>query len=477
MKALSLRARLVLGMVVLMAAGLIAANVAGITIFRAVQLQRIDQTLQAPFQSGTIPSVLARLGRSCDTSRVAGGLRLPGDYALLLADDAGQVTCTLAQDNQAGGPVLSLSPAELAAAAESGRILALRGSDAGGPGWRATVDRVDDAYVVVAISLASTKDSVARLTLISVLVSLGILVIAVLIGLLIIPVALRPLTAIERTAEEIAGGKFDKTIDNPSPQTEVGHLTAALNAMLTQLRGALDQRDATEARLRRFVADASHELRTPLTTIRGHAELLRDRDAHESGDVDRSVNRIEAESVRLSGIVEDLLLLARLDSVRELEQEPIDLLTVATDTVVDARVREPDRAIQLSHPTDPPWVDAPPIVRGSEGMVRQVLTNLLANALKYTPADTAITIEIGVRDGDVSVAVVDHGPGLPPGSEDQVFERFFRSDEGRSRSQGGAGLGLAIAAGIAQRHGGSLRYRPTPGGGATFVLRLPHQEL
>jgi two-component system OmpR family sensor kinase len=477
MKALSLRARLLLGMAVLMAAGLIAAQVAGTVIFRAVQLQRIDQTLQAPFQSGTIPQALVRLGEECDTSRIAGGLKLPGDYAVLLTDETGTVTCVLAQDNQAGGPVLDLDRTALAAAAADERIVALAGGNPDGAGWRARIVQGDRGYVIIAISLASTRESVARLTLISVLVSLGILVVAVLAGLMIVPVALRPLTAIERTAQEIAAGDYSRTVATPAPNTEVGHLAAAVNTMLDALRGALDQRDATEARLRRFVADASHELRTPLTTIRGHAELLRDRATRDPADVERSINRIEAESRRLSAIVDDLLLLARLDDVRELEREPIDVLAIATETLVDARVREPRRAIALRHPTDEPWLDVAPTVLGQEGMVRQVLTNLLANAVKYTPADTPITIEVGVRDGLVVVSVIDHGPGLPSGSEAEVFERFQRADAGRARSQGGAGLGLAIASGIAERHDGSLRYRPTPGGGATFMLRLPHQNL
>ncbi|HML51618.1 MAG TPA: HAMP domain-containing sensor histidine kinase [Propionicimonas sp.] len=477
MTTLSLRARLVLGMVLLMAAGLIAAQVAGIAIFRAVQLQRIDETLQAPFQSGTIPKVLTRLSEDCDTSRIAGGLKLPGDYAVVLTDEAGAVTCTLAQNNQSGGPVLELDGPALARAAAENRVVALPGANPDGAGWRATVSPIDGGYAIVAISLASTKESVARLTLISVLVSLGILLIATLAGLMIVSVALRPLTAIEGTAQEIAAGDFSRTIAIPAPHTEVGHLASALNAMLSELRGALDQRDATQTRLRRFVADASHELRTPLTTIRGHAELLRDRGSHDPADVERSISRIEAESRRLSVIVDDLLLLARLDDVRELTREPIDVLAIATESLVDARVREPGRVITLQHPTAEPWLDVAPTVLGQEGMVRQVLTNLLANALKYTPVESPIVIEVGVRHGEVVVSVIDRGPGLPPGSEAVVFERFQRADAGRARSQGGAGLGLAIAAGIAERHDGSLSYEPTPGGGATFRLRLPHQDL
>lgn len=477
MTTLSLRARLVLGMVLLMAAGLVAAQFAGIAIFRAVQLQRIDETLQAPFQSGTVPKVLTRLGEDCDTSRIAGGLKLPGDYAVVLTDEAGAVTCTLAQNNQSGGPVLELDGPALAQTAAENRVIALPGDNPDGAGWRATVSPIDGGYAIVAISLASTKESVARLTLISVLVSLGILLIAALAGLMIVSVALRPLTAIEGTAQEIAAGDFSRTIAITAPHTEVGHLAAALNAMLSELRGALEERDATQTRLRRFVADASHELRTPLTTIRGHAELLRDRGSHDPADVDRSISRIEDESRRLSVIVDDLLLLARLDDVRELPREPIDVLAIATESLVDARVREPGRSITLQHPTAEPWIDVAPTVLGQEGMVRQVLTNLLANALKYTPAESPIVIEVGVCDGEVVVSVIDHGPGLPPGSEAVVFERFQRADAGRARSQGGAGLGLAIAAGIAERHDGSLSFEPTVGGGATFVLRLPHQDL
>lgn len=473
MSRLSLRARLVLGIAALLALGLLASSGAAIAIFRSLQLQRIDETLAAPFQDEPIPPILRRLATSCEPDQIAGGLRVPNEYALLLADQTGTISCALAQPSGPGLPA-ALDPATLAAAAASGQIITLPSANPEGAGWRARVTTMEDNYLVLALSLADTRESVARLTLISTLVGLVILVLAALAGLVVVRIALRPLTAIERTAGEIAAGDFESRIEAGDPDTEVGRLAAALNAMLAEIREAFAQRDRTEARLRQFVADGSHELRTPLTTIRGHAELIRRGEASRPEEVARSVSRIEAEAIRMSGIVEDLLVLARLDSAPEPRRRPVDVLAPVADVVADARVREPGRAIEIRHLSEPPWLDVAPTVLGDDGQLRQVITNLLANALKHTPPGTPVQVEVGVRDDRVRLAVVDHGPGLSPGSETRVFERFYRDDAGRSRSQGGAGLGLAIASGLVEHHDGTLSYERTPGGGATFVVSLAH---
>lgn len=470
---LSLRARLVTGIAALLALGLLASSGAAILIFRSFQLQRIDETLSAPFQDEPIPPILRRLATSCEPDQVAGGLRVPNEYALLLVDSTGAALCTLTQPNGPGLPA-QLDPDALAAAAASGQIVSLRTANPDGAGWRARVTTMDGDYLILAISLAEVRESVARLSLIATLVGLVILALATLAGLVVVRIALRPLTAIERTAGEIAAGDFDRELDVADPDTETGRLAAALNAMLAEIREAFAQRDRTEARLRQFVADGSHELRTPLTTIRGHAELIRRGEAGSPEEIARSVSRIEAEAIRMSGIVDDLLVLARLDSAPEPGLRPVDVLAPVVDVVADARVRAPGRPITIRHLSEPPWLDAAPTVLGDDGQLRQVITNLLANALRHTPEQTPIEVELGVQDGQVRLAVVDHGPGLAPGSEARVFERFYRGDAGRARSQGGAGLGLAIAAGLVGHHGGTLSYRPTPGGGATFVVSLPH---
>jgi two-component system OmpR family sensor kinase len=248
--------------------------------------------------------------------------------------------------------------------------------------------------------------------------------------------------------------------------------------MLAQIESAFAERDRTEGRLRRFVADASHELRTPLATIRGHAELVRQGAAHTPEEVARVVGRIESETVRMTSLVEDLLLLARLDTTRVLEQRPVDLLSLAVDAVNDTHVRDPERHIAVSNPTEPPWRAAPPAVLGDDARLQQVLANLLTNAVKHTPPETPIEVEVGVRDDHVRLAVIDHGPGLRVGNEQKVFERFFREDAGRGRSQGGgAGLGLSIAWSLVDKHGGHLGYQQTPGGGSTFTVTLPVCEL
>jgi len=342
---------------------------------------------------------------------------------------------------------------------------------------RARVLRIDGGYAVLAISLGEVDRSVGRLGVISLVVGLIILAAATLIGTALVRVGLRPLTAIERAAEEIAGGNISRRIRVDSDKTEVGRLGTSLNSMLSQIEAAFAVRDRTEERLCRFVADASHELRTPLATVRGHAELLRNGIASSPDDVQRVVSRIESESIRMSALVDDLLLLARLDTTRILERRPVDLLSVSADCVADARARAPERQITIRNPTAPPWIDAPATVMGDNVRLQQVLTNLLSNAVKHTPPETSIEVEVGAIGDTVRLAVIDHGPGLHAGNEERVFERFYREDPGRTRGSGGAGLGLAIAFSLTEKHGGGLRYLPTPGGGSTFELTLPLAQI
>jgi len=292
-------------------------------------------------------------------------------------------------------------------------------------------------------------------------------------GFVLVRVGLRPLTAIEDTADAIAGGDLSRRIDPAPARTEVGRLAAALNSMLAQIEQAFHDRADTEARLRRFVADASHELRTPVATIRGHAELYRQGAATGPDDVALLLSRIEAESVRMGSLVEDLLLLARLDAAPQLQRTPVDLLSLAADAVVDARAREPDRPIVLRPRAEAPWTDEPPVVDGDEARLRQVLANLLSNALRHTPPAAPIEVEVGVLAGAVLCRVVDHGPGLRPEVAARVFERFYRGDPGRVRDTGGTGLGLSIVAGLVDAHGGRVWHEPTPGRGSTFVVSLP----
>jgi two-component system OmpR family sensor kinase len=246
----------------------------------------------------------------------------------------------------------------------------------------------------------------------------------------------------------------------------VGRLGLALNAMLGRLERAFAAQQASEERLRRFLADASHELRTPLASIRGYAELFRIGATRAPGETDKAMLRIEQESARMGVLVEDLLTLARLDELREPVRAEVDLAALARDAVDDARAIASDREIDVT-------VDGPAPLEADAHQLRQVLGNLLRNALVHTPAGTPVEVGVARENGVVRLEVRDHGPGLPTDDADVLFERFWRAEGGRERGKGGAGLGLAIVAGIVAAHEGHVEAGNAPGGGARFVVRLP----
>jgi two-component system OmpR family sensor kinase len=231
-------------------------------------------------------------------------------------------------------------------------------------------------------------------------------------------------------------------------------------------QAALAAKERSETQLRQFVADASHELRTPLTAVRGYAELYRAGGLAEEPAMEQAMSRIGTESRRMAALVEDLLLLARLDQGRPLRSDPVVLSELVHDAVMDVRAVEPDREVREA-------VEEGVVVRGDEDRLRQVIGNLFANVRVHTPASAAVDVVLSSRDGVATLAVVDHGPGVDPEHVDHIFDRFYRADTGRSRDRGGAGLGLAIATSVAGAHGGTISHAPTPGGGATFTLTLP----
>jgi two-component system, OmpR family, sensor kinase len=358
----------------------------------------------------------------------------------------------------------------------------------GGGSWRAIALPVENrsggdvGTVIIATSLHDVDATVHQLSTINLIV--GGLVIAglALAAYTMVRTALRPLTKIEQTAAAIAGGDLSRRVEDDDPTTEVGRLGLALNTMLEQIETAFLAREASEAtarrseeRMRRFVTDASHELRTPLTSIRGFAELHRQGAVTDPAEVSRLLNRIEDEAMRMGLLVDDLLLLARLDQQRPFERGPVDLQVLATDAVEAARATAPEREIRLDLPADE--ADGQLVVGGDEPRLRQVLSNLLDNALAYSPADAPITVLGGRtrRDGrDVAfVQVRDRGPGLAPEQAERVFERFYRTDKARSRAHGGTGLGLSIVSAITAAHGGTVELDTAPGEGATFRVLLP----
>jgi two-component system OmpR family sensor kinase len=286
------------------------------------------------------------------------------------------------------------------------------------------------------------------------------------IAWVVVRIGLLPLDRIGHTAGAIAGGDLSHRVAATDPRTEVGRLGASLNAMLDRLERAFAERQASEDRLRRFLADASHELRTPLTSIRGYAELFRIGATRSPQDTAKSMRRIEEEAARMGVLVEDLLTLARLDQVPDADHAEVDLGHLVADAVDDARATAPDRRIDVE-------VAGPANVRGDAHQLRQLLGNLVRNALVHTPAGTPIEVRLDPGADELRLEVRDHGPGLPAADAATLFERFWRAEAGRERGRGGAGLGLAIVAAIVDAHGGRVEAANAPGGGASFVVHLP----
>jgi two-component system OmpR family sensor kinase len=347
--------------------------------------------------------------------------------------------------------------------------------------WRVAAGRLPGNFTVVyAVNLAEDNRIIGRLVILEVLLGVIVLAILGLAGYLLVRNSLRPLAEVERTAQAIAAGDLSQRVPAGDDRTEVGRLSQALNGMLSRIEAAFraqqaseEQARASEARMRRFVADASHELRTPLTSIRGFAELYRQGAVRTPEETRRLMQRIEAEGARMGLLIEDLLQLARLDQQRPLTVLPVDLAEVAGDAVHDARAVQPDRPISL-HLSES--LTEVPVVLGDEARLRQVVGNLVTNALTHTPHDARVTVILDEDAGDpdsVVVRVADEGPGMAPDDAERVFERFYRAESSRTRETGGTGLGLAIVASLVAAHGGTVEVRTAPGHGATFSVRLP----
>ena len=321
--------------------------------------------------------------------------------------------------------------------------------------------------IVVAVSLAGVDRTLHEMTWLFLLISLIILVLIAFLSRFIIRISLRPLSEVEGTAAAIAAGDLSARLPDNNPKTEVGKLTRSLNTMLSRIEESFAVRVASESKLRQFVADASHELRTPLTAIRGFAELHRQGAVEGVEKTKELIGRIEKESIRMGSLVEDLLLLARMDEARPVSMEPVDLTHVLEECIASASAAGPDHPITAD-------IEPDIFVLGDNKRIHQAIANLLANARTHTPLGTKITVRAKSEKDDTRVSVSDEGPGLSPADQKKIFERFFRADPSRQRSSGeGSGLGLSIVDAIMKLHGGSVSVESELGRGATFTLTFP----
>jgi two-component system OmpR family sensor kinase len=346
--------------------------------------------------------------------------------------------------------------------------------------WRVIVKSLPGRrYAVIALSLDDVLPVVAQLELIELAAGLAALVLLMITSFWLVRASLAPLRGIEQTAASIAGGELSQRVPDYPLRTEVGRLSAALNTMLGRIEAAYRAREKgeqraqnSEERMRRFVADASHELRTPLTSIQGFADFHAQQvEAADRAETSRLMNRIRAEALRMGDLVNDLLLLAHLDEQRKLEQLPVDLSSLAADAVHDFRRVQPGRRLGLQAD------DEPIIVNADEARLRQVIVNLLSNALQHTPPGTPVDVSVHREGNEAHLAVADQGPGMPERQADHVFERFYRADPARSRASGGSGLGLSIVAALVSAHGGRVGVDTEPGRGCVFHVWLPLAEF
>ena len=461
-RGIPLRVALVAATLVLVACGLLASGVAVTTILQHSLLNRVDQTLidasQSWAQEARPSSPPANEGPNPG--------RPPSNFYVRGVSADGRVW--MAVNDREAEPAL---PANNDVGAVPTTVGSIDGSHVR---WRAvSVRGTHGELTTVAIDLSDVESTVRSLIYTQLGIGLAVLVVLGIAGFAVVRRSLRPLVEIEQTAAAIAAGELDRRVPQRDPRTEVGQLSLALNGMLAQIQGAVaasessaEQARRSEERMRRFITDASHELRTPLTTIRGFAELYRQGAAR---DVEMLMSRIESEASRMGLLVEDLLLLARLDAQRPLDQHQVDLLALATDAVHDAQSVAPRRRVSME------VFDGPgtPEVIGDEPRLRQVLGNLVANAIQHTPETAGITVRVGTAGDSAVLEVADEGPGISEEDAQRVFERFYRTDSSRDRASGGTGLGLSIVDSLVYAHGGTVRVTTAPGKGCRFEVRLP----
>jgi len=465
----SLQQRLVAGILVLLMMATLAIGVLSVYFVRANLVAQLDDELRAVAQRIENAAASSRAptqsfqGPGLPTGSLIGVVQADGSTVAAYLDEAATVReLSAAQVDSLAGS----TPGDLATVRFSGdlgefRVLAIAS------------DR--DTVLIVGLSTQEVTVTVARLGAVIAAVLVGILIVTAILGREVVRLGLRPLTRVREAAAAVTALPLDRgtvaladrlPVLDTDAGTEVGQLGAAFTRMLEHVQHAFDARQASEQKVRQFVADASHELRTPLAAIRGYSELTR-RSGHEvPDDIRHALSRIESESVRMSALVDDLLLLARLDEGRDLRRDPVDLAALVTDAVADAQ------ATSAAHQ----WVvrvpPTPLVVTGDQYRLHQVVANLLANARVHTPAATRITAALGMLEGRAIVTITDTGPGIPAEVQPVLFQRFARADTSRSRATGSTGLGLAIVSAVVQAHTGSVTFSSGPGE-TVFRVSLP----
>ena len=467
---LPLRVILVGTMLLLVTAGLVASGAAVAATMRAQLMDRVDQQLVAAADGWAHRPPGRR-----DAGDGAGGGPPQGQPAPGGPTRGAPPSRFYVEERTAtGATVLSVDDTdgrpELSADLSTGRPVTVPGTEGGS--WRVLALPSQGSVTVIGLPLGREVDqTVTLLVVVSAVVGAVVLLVVGGAGWTLVTRALRPLDEVREAAVEIAAGDLERRIPPRPRGTEVGDLTASLDEMVGSLRGALATARAAEAaaraseeRTRRFAADAGHELRTPLTSIRGFSEL------HRMGalpDPEVALERIDGESLRMTEIVEDLLTLAHLDAERPLDLAPVDVAELVSDAVVAAHATAPHREVRFS-------VEAVPVVTGDARRLRQVVSNLVVNALRHTPDEAHVWVTVGEEDGSAVITVRDDGPGMGPEDAERAFERFHRADTSRSRATGGgSGLGLSIVDELVRAHGGTVTLATAPGAGATFTVRLP----
>jgi two-component system OmpR family sensor kinase len=467
---LSLRGRLLIGVISLVVIGLLISDIATYASLQKSLLDRIDQQLAARSTVDTAVAILSN--PQCQMRGPGSSTDFPaGTVAELIGSDGTVLlACRAHQFGASTSTAKPVLPKSLPNAGTDTPSAPFTVEGTGGVSQYRMTDWPENSFVgqlvVFAIPLTETQATLSQLLLLELSISLGVVVATAILAFLIIRISLRPLEKMGGVAQDIAAGDLTRRVEPATPKTEIGRLGLALNSMLGQIEAAFSERTESNRRLRRFVADASHELRTPLTSIRGYSEMLRRGAGKSPADSELARRRIEEESIRMTGLVDDMLVLARLDQGRPLEQAPVDLQAIARDAAADARAVAPQRQISLNA------ID-PVVVNGDDTRLRQVVGNLVRNALVHTPQNTSIEIAVSTADSVGRISVADHGPGLVAEDMNRIFEPFYRADPSRSRDSGGSGLGLSIVSAVVTAHGGHVKVSETDGGGATFEVELP----